>query len=344
MFIALALLFNSQPRSKMSAENPKDSPQSADQNPATSENAFLNLQSKRPTRVSPKGETGRARPSDITVTEPTYLNYKDAMQPETVSGSLRQAAMTPRRSSSPFASPNFTRASASPRHLSPATSQIFERDVKEPILAPELSPAIPSHIQTDDHIPPVLDASSEVITNKGMDVDEVEVVTHTMHQPAALTVVNSTHGGESQPTVHGAPESQLGVPIQEANDENNTNYGTVDPMDPRRLSFISWADVVHGEQVDTGKESASHLMSPSSAGLSQVSGRSPSPVRSLRSDRAPLSPPMSGGRDASPSSRGPGSVSSGQGNPQHSEITVQTMRETLQKTGSNDAVPEFRTE
>lgn len=324
-----------------------DPPESTDQNPATSEDAFLNLQGKRPTRVSSKRETGRARPSDITVTEPTYLNYKDAMQqPETASGSLRQAAITPRRSSSPFAtaaSPNFSRASASPRHLSPATSQIFERDVKEPIFAPELSPAIPSHIQTDDHIPPVLDASSEVITNKGMDVDEVEVVTHTMHQPAAMTVGSPAHG-ELQQTVHGAPESQLGVPVQESNDENNANYGTVNPLDPRRLSFISWADVVHGEQVETGKEASTHLMSPSSTGLSQQGARSPSPVRSLRSDRAPLSPSMAAGREASPSSRGPGSISSGQGYPQHSEITVQTMREMLQKTGSNDAVPEFRME
>lgn len=305
---------------------------------AMSEGAFLRLQKQRPLG-SIRRQGAQPRPSEITVTEPTYLNYKEPVRSEAASSALRQADMTPRRSSSPFgtaASPsaNYRRASASPRHLSPATSQIFERDVQESTLAPELSPAIPAHLQTEDHIPPVLEASSEVITNNRLNPDDVEVVTHTMHQPAAASVTESGIG-ESQPA-H-VSDTHLSAPQPEPVDESSSTYGAVDPSDPRRLSFISFADVIHGEQVETGKEPSSHLMSPASMAPSQH-GRSPSPVRSPLGER-PLSPPMSGsgsmkGVEASPS-RGPPSISSGHGG-QHGDITIHTMRETMEKTGTNE--------
>lgn len=47
------------------------------------------------------------------------------------------------------ASPSRRVRSSSPGLHSPASSQIFERNVQEP----ESSPAIPAHIQTEDHIP-----------------------------------------------------------------------------------------------------------------------------------------------------------------------------------------------
>ncbi|CAI4212234.1 unnamed protein product [Parascedosporium putredinis] len=60
--------------------------------------------------------------------------------------------------------------SSSPRLSSPAGSQIFERDVQDSVILPT-SPAIPSHIQTENHIPPVLNASSEAITDRHLDPD-----------------------------------------------------------------------------------------------------------------------------------------------------------------------------
>lgn len=71
--------------------------------------------------------------------------------------------------------------SSSPGLHSPASSQIFERDVQEP----EPSPAIPAHIKTEDHIPPALDASSLAITDDHLNPDEVEIVMHSAHQPAS---------------------------------------------------------------------------------------------------------------------------------------------------------------
>ena len=77
--------------------------------------------------------------------------------------------------------------SSSPGLHSPASSQIFERNVQEP----EPSPAIPAHIKTEDHIPAALDASSLAITDDHLNPDEVEIVMHAAHQPAAAV---SPHG------------------------------------------------------------------------------------------------------------------------------------------------------
>ena len=79
--------------------------------------------------------------------------------------------------------------SSSPGLHSPASSQIFERNVQEP----EPSPAIPAHIQTEDHIPAALDASSLAITDDHLNPDEVEIVMHAAHQPAAAVSLDGTH-------------------------------------------------------------------------------------------------------------------------------------------------------
>lgn len=305
--------------------------------PAASEDAFLRLQKQRPLPSAAKRDAERPRPGDITVTGPSYQHVDPNATSDLSSQSLRQAAMTPRRSSSPFAaagSPTAALRSASPRHLSPATSQIFERDVQESTLGPELSPAIPSHIQTEDHIPPVLEASSEVITNSRLDPGDVEIVTHASHQPAALSVAGSTLS-ESQVLAPASSHGELGLHNQESEDAGSS-YGAVDPSDPRRLSFISFADVVHAEQVDAGKDAASHLMSPSSFG-SRQGGRSPSPARSPVPDRSPLSPTMSGsGYEGSPSRGAAASIASGHSASQHGDLTIETMRQTLEKTGNSD--------
>ena len=244
-----------------------------------------------------------------------------------------------RRSSSPFssaaaASPNFA-ARSSPRHVSPATSQIFERDVQETTIAPDMADAIPAHIQTEDHIPPVLEASSLAIT-ENMDLDEVAIVTSSVHQPAAVTVTGSTLP-ESQPSAH-VSHTELSAPAEL--DESTSNLGSVDPQDPRRLSFISFADVINAEHAETNKD-GTHLSSIGSPPGSIIGNRSPSPVRSpMLSDRGkPMTPPMETlsvkGADSSPARGGAASVTSGHGIAP-SELTIETMRQTIQKTGSND--------
>ncbi|KAI0473296.1 hypothetical protein GGR56DRAFT_610159 [Xylariaceae sp. FL0804] len=278
---------------------------------------------------------------------------------------------------------------------SPATSQIFERDVHDASSStllllgqgPSSSPAgagaasasayIPSHIQTEDHIPPVLDASSEAITDGGLSTDAVEIVTHANHQPASAAVNVITGTGAANPTPHDSAAQSWAEDLAEASyhshsdrggDESASNYGSLnsDSVDVRRLSFISFADVVQAEQVPTStsssgnRDSMAHLAGLTS--LSSLSGggggyRSPSPIRSPVSSQGPgettsSSPPtsmsgsvkglsMSPGRKslllASPTAAaaeygGGSSVGGGGGG----ELNVETMSQALRRTGSTD--------
>ncbi|CEJ80726.1 hypothetical protein VHEMI00894 [[Torrubiella] hemipterigena] len=233
--------------------------------------------------------------------------------------------------------------SASPRIVSPAGSQIFERDVQESTLTPA-SPAIPTHIQTENYIPSVLDDASEAITNDNLDPDAVEIVTHTSHQPASVTV---TGAGANQPageqsSTEWAEElasfaNRIGLPADSA-----SNYGSLDSGDVRRLSFISFADVVQSEHTATSPVARDnmHLVGLTSLPSSRMN-RSPSPLRSPVSSQGPgTSPPTSNpgsikGLDLSPTRKhlnSPGHLNIGSG----SDLNIETMRQALRRTGSRD--------
>ncbi len=226
---------------------------------------------------------------------------------------------------------------------SPASSQIFERNVQEDGLCTSASPSIPAHITTENHIPPVLDASSVTITDDHLNPDNVEIVMHSAHQPAAVTV---TGAGTSE--VSGATW-QDDLVAHPDNDDAASNYGALDSTDVRRLSFISFADVVHAEHAEhadhTNNRDSLHLSGISSYPALASFNRSPSPIRSTGSShgRGP-SPPLSGsasfhGMDSSSNyaGRGPGSPFSGYSpSPTGGELTIETMRQALRKTGSGD--------
>ncbi|KAL8965090.1 MAG: hypothetical protein Q9183_004034 [Haloplaca sp. 2 TL-2023] len=259
-------------------------------------------------------------------------------------GSPMRANVTspPNPTSHPYGTPPDTgrkMSGGSPHVPSPASSQIFERNVQDDGIGTTASPAIPAHITTENHIPPVLDASSVAITDDHLTPDKVEIVTHAAHQPAAVTVSNS---GATDPA---ASVSQDEPPATTDNDDTASNYGALDAADVRRLSFISFADVVHAEHVAdhaSGRES----VPPSGAASMVVLGhgaRSPSPARSPLSNTFSGSPPMggsvsSGGLDTSPHRAGRtlGSSFSGHSPPTGAELTIETMRQALRKTGSGD--------
>lgn len=228
---------------------------------------------------------------------------------------------------------------------SPASSQIFERNVQEDGLCSSASPSIPAHITTENHIPPVLDASSVAITDDHLDPDNVEIVMHSAHQPAALTV---TGAGTSEVTGTTWHEDLIAHPD---NDDAASNYGALDSTDVRRLSFISFADVVHAEHAEHNADHTNNN-NRDSLHLSGITGhpalgfanRSPSPIRSATSShgRGP-SPPLSGsasfqGMETSSNygGRGPGSPFSAHSPPTGAELTIETMRQALRKTGSGD--------
>lgn len=214
--------------------------------------------------------------------------------------------------------------SPSPRTHSPASSMIFERNVQEDVSVPQASPSIPSHIITENHIPPALDATSEAITDKKLDPDTVEIVTHAQHQPAAVTITGAHHDVPISP-VMSEDVHVSAPPIQRQESDNLSNYASLDSADVRRLSFISFADVVHAEHdLSEGRRESTNVTSNTSFGIP----RSPSPMRSPVSSAAAVgtSPPTSvspSGLETSPH-RGLG------------ELNVETMRQALRKTGSGD--------
>ncbi|KAI1332640.1 hypothetical protein F5Y16DRAFT_121678 [Xylariaceae sp. FL0255] len=266
-------------------------------------------------------------------------------QPAAVSKDYTKQSTT--TSPAPLESPNMMPSSpgrglysSSPRMSSPAGSQIFERDVQESTILPT-SPAIPAHIQTENHIPPVLDASSEAITDDHLDPDAVEIVTHTSHQPASVTVT----GASPYETASTSWSEDLAGYSEK--DESASNYGSLDSTDIRRLSFISFADVVQAEQTPTGLIAGSRD-SVHVAGLTSLASmsanRSPSPIRSPVSSQGPeTSPPNSKSGSVKGISMSP--VRKPLGSPtEHAfggglttgELNIETMSQALRRTGSAD--------
>lgn len=250
---------------------------------------------------------------------------------------------SPHRVNHPYgapSSPNRHLYSTSPRVSSPASSQIFERDVQEDGLVTQASPAIPSHITTENHIPPVLEASSLAITDNHLDPDSVEIVMHSAHQPAAVTVAGAGIGE------FGAASWHEDAGAHPDNEDSASNYGALDSADVRRLSFISFADVVHSEHAEHGASKDSLHLAGLTSAVSPLApaNRSPSPVRSpVSSHGHGGSPPNSGaasiqGLDSSPhrNGRGPTSPFSAHSPPSGGELTIETMRQALRKTGSGD--------
>ncbi|KAL2372461.1 hypothetical protein BDBG_05076 [Blastomyces gilchristii SLH14081] len=281
-------------------------------------------------------------PNPITTMRPVSpLNSLSSTQPSASPHRARNPYMSP-------SSPNRGFRSASPRLHSPASSQIFERSVQEDFAPAQASPSIPSHIMTENHIPPILGASSAALTDERLDPDSVEIITHNFHQPASLSVT----GGQPEQAVTSSWHEDLNPHLPPDAEDSVSNYGGLDPSDIRRLSFVSFADVVNGEHAET--DHASNRDSMYMAGLSTnaalfaAQNRSPSPVRSpVSSHGFGTSPPTS----VSPSTKGldnsPNRGGWVAGSPRlcgHSpppgtfggELNVETMRQALRRTGSGD--------
>jgi hypothetical protein len=181
----------------------------------------------------------------------------------------------------------------------------------------------------------VLDASSEAITNRTLDPDTVEIVMHSSHQPAAVTV---TGVGSSEPMAGTWADDLIAHPDK---DDAASNYGALDSTDVRRLSFISFSDIVQSEHMEhAGSRDSIYV-----AGLSSLSSggyRSPSPVRSpVSSQGLGTSPPTSKsasvkGVELSPRAKALGSPILNHSPPTGGELTIETMSQALRRTGSGD--------
>jgi hypothetical protein len=228
------------------------------------------------------------------------------------------------------ASPNRRVRSTSPGLHSPASSQIFERNVQEP----EESSAIPAHIKTEDHIPAALDASSIAITDDHLNPDEVEIIMSSAHQPASAAVAGGAADSVHSPSLAHEDVSSSYADLADVA-TNSNNYASLDTTDPRRLSFISFADIVQAEHTETDRDPVQFMS------LSETANRSPSPVRSPASSHVfSASPPRSGAASemgvgaltpGSPTAHGTQSPPLAGG-----ELQIETMRQALRRTGSGD--------
>lgn len=242
---------------------------------------------------------------------------------------------------------------SSPNAPSAASSMIFERNVQEPTLSLDIAPAIPAHIKTEDQIPPALEAASLSLTDDHLAPDEVEIVTHVAHQPASAAIphgINSAHQSEANlvPSVQDSQHEQHPFGNQQEFDDVASTYGSLDPNDVKRLSFISFADVVHAEHVESSSQSL-HQVPISGAQIDAALSQSSQQNRALSPARSPISTfsqAMSPGVTTPPTSAsGQGSTKglelsparSQTGSPhQHGELAIESLSQALRKTASRD--------
>lgn len=352
-------------------------PESVDGQPRQPRSILSQLQDHEQVNSADKNKPLVGKPgADVRAPRPAYLTWAQLQEAEreqtaefaamgsgaSVSGPV--SPISPISSSEALQTPNVLErqkhsykhpsspgaASHLPPRLHSPASQIFERSVQEDIVPPQASPSIPAHIRTENYIPPVLEASSAAITDEQLDPDSVEIVTHSLHQLAAAGVTGVSTAEQS--LASSGIVDHAGSHATDL-DEVCSAYGASD-TDVRRLSFISFADVVNAEHAETGESIYSREPcqtaavtgnNPLAAGSQN---RSPSPLRSPASSHGlGTSPPTSiatsfKGLEMSPNyvARGATSpfpmaqspVSSNFGG----DLNVETMRQALRKTGSGD--------
>ncbi|KAK9365242.1 hypothetical protein V1509DRAFT_571392 [Lipomyces kononenkoae] len=157
--------------------------------------------------------------------------------------------------SSPVGSPITTSPT---RVSSPASSMIFERHVQDPVLS---SSGVPSHHHSENLIPPVLAASCEALTDESVDPDEVEVVSIT--RPYS----NSIHRTNSALSLASIASSVPSLPPMSPKSSSSAALSTGPPPGAanttHRLSFYTYADVVHDAMVPTDEQPHSPQELPS---------------------------------------------------------------------------------
>lgn len=361
-------------RSDQSAGDNDTAAAAGEKDPKTGKRRFFGLGSKREEK-----DKSMAAPLP---SGPATLGASPASRPPDLKPTAQPIPLSPSRHPYPSfaaASPSRLRSS-SPRLHSPASSEIFERNVQEPVPIADLQGGeadaashIPTHVITEDHIPPALEASAQAITSEELNPDEVEIVMSSSHQPAAASVLDGGHR-ESQADIASlqspmsplqpvrsedselAPSGILPQPPPPGAEEGDgaSNYGQLDPNDVRRLSFISFADVVQSEHQQQGappsalgepgsrdslhiaslpgsfkaERAGSPLRSPPSTHSQSLSGGVTTPPPGLS-----INPAEAGGAEQSPGRLGSPVSPTPQG---HGDLTVETMRQAVRKTASGD--------
>ncbi|KAF3910646.1 hypothetical protein ABW21_db0205483 [Orbilia brochopaga] len=284
--------------------------------------SFFNFGKKKPSPA----DDATSKQSPPTSVPPITTTSPPGTKPESGTNSTT-SPVSPVRSSH-FGSQRRSK-NGSPRL---STSSIFERNVQDSALPPG-SPSIPSHFSTEDRIPAVLEATSLTITDSSVDPDRIEIVSSAAHHSVLPHHPESYSNPWAEESAHSGDES-IG----------HGYTSSLASADKRRLSFISFADVVQAENEQASHSSTNLDALPTKVPTQQsqpqsaASLRSNSPVRTP--PQLPYSPPGTGlglsdfsmEKDMSIPDR-----HSGTGAPTaHNEVTVETLSQALRKHGSTD--------
>lgn len=180
------------------------------------------------------------------------------------------------------------------------------------------------------------------------------MITSTSHQPAASVLEGSSshadltqlqspmsplHHVKSEDSEVSAQQSSILPPPGE---EDGANYGSLDPTDVRRLSFISFADVVQSEHQappqsalsEAGNRDSLHF---GSLPASLKQDRAASPLRSEVPSGGVTTPPPGANVSQANLEQSPGRAS-GLASPMSPapELQIETMRQAVRKTASGD--------
>lgn len=147
-----------------------------------------------------------------------------------ISGNLLSSGFHETRHSS--ISPSFTYP-FSDSCSSPDSSMIFERSVQE-IHATDNNNKIPLHHSNDDFIPPVLDASTEALTNRSLDPESIEILS--LRRPSSVRSFSFSDNPHGFPSVGSASLAfNVANSNQAFNDPINSSLGSFS----RKESFAS---------------------------------------------------------------------------------------------------------
>ncbi|RHZ53070.1 uncharacterized protein CDV56_105350 [Aspergillus thermomutatus] len=195
----------------------------------------------------------------------------------------------------------------------------------------------------ENHIPPVLEASSVAITDDHLSPDTVEIVTHNIHQSATAGVCGAFAAEPSLPS----PWFGHIRDGTEDFEEPHSPCKALESTDVRRLSFVSFADVVNAEHAEATDFLSSR---ESSQGSPSMRNSSPSPLHSPRVfhelDTSPVTSTPNSIKALDLSSR---RESFAAGSPRLAvqrpispnvggEFNIETMRQAVRRTGSEDLI------
>ncbi|KAK9476594.1 hypothetical protein V1514DRAFT_336456 [Lipomyces japonicus] len=150
--------------------------------------------------------------------------------------------------------PNLDMPIPSPPSPSPSScsSLIFERQVEQQqdLMLPHEATA--GHHATENHIPAVLAASCQALTDHAADLHAIQVITvesAARHRQALVSTAATAVAAEASPSPSSSPTPSLSSPSLSVTSSTSRSVSLLSTISTQqnRLSFCSYADVLHDD-------------------------------------------------------------------------------------------------